>query len=174
VQAEVSDDRAQPLGINVGVARRCRDTLMAEERLDVAQVGSPLVEKESRGRMTQGMSGNNRHPRTLAGELEACVEGLVAKGRAVSARKDERRSRKVNSPSPQPHPLDAFQESEPLLERIRQLCCEGQIAKGAAFDLEAGSDNDSSRRAHQPIDGQKRPLMVSAAGKKEGTRQVIS
>src|SRR6478672_4076202 len=29
VQAEVSDDRAQPLGINVGVARRCRDTLMA-------------------------------------------------------------------------------------------------------------------------------------------------
>jgi hypothetical protein len=73
VQAEVSDDRAQPLGINVGVARRCRDTLMAEERLDVAQVGSPLVEKESRGRMTQGMSGNNRHPRTLAGELEACV-----------------------------------------------------------------------------------------------------
>jgi hypothetical protein len=48
VQAEVSDDRAQPLGINVGVARRCRDALMAEERLDVAQVGSPLVEKESR------------------------------------------------------------------------------------------------------------------------------
>jgi hypothetical protein len=105
VQAEVSDDRAQPLGINVGVARRCRDTLMAEECLHVAQVGSPLVEKESRSRMTQGMSGNNWHPRTLAGELEAGVEGLVAKGRAVSAGKDERRSRKVDSPGAQPHPL---------------------------------------------------------------------
>jgi hypothetical protein len=138
VQAEVSDDRAQPPGMNVGVAHRCRDTLMAEERLHVAQVGSPLVEKESRGRMTKRMSGNHWHPRTLAGELEACVEGLVAKGRAVSARKDERRTRKVDSPSPQPYPLDAFQEGEPLLERIRQFCCEGQIAKGAAFDLGAG------------------------------------
>ena len=53
--------------------------------------------------------------RALAGELEACVEGLVAKGRAVPARKDERRSREVYSPSPQPHALDAFQESEPSL-----------------------------------------------------------
>ena len=73
---------------------------MAQECLDVAQVGSALVEKESRGRMPQGMSGNNRHPRTLAGELEACVEGLVAKGCAVPARKDERRSREVDSPTP--------------------------------------------------------------------------
>jgi hypothetical protein len=37
--------------------------------------------------MTQRMSGNNRHPRTLAGKLEACIEGLVAKGRAVPAGK---------------------------------------------------------------------------------------
>jgi hypothetical protein len=87
VQAEVSDDRAQPLGINVGIARGRGDTLMAQEGLDVAQVGSALVEKEGSGRMPQGMSGNNRHPRALAGELEACVEGLVAKGRAVPARK---------------------------------------------------------------------------------------
>jgi hypothetical protein len=41
VQAEVSDDRAQPPGMNVGVARRCRDTLMAEERLHVAKIGTP-------------------------------------------------------------------------------------------------------------------------------------
>jgi hypothetical protein len=87
---------------------------MAEERLDVAQVGSALVEKERRGRMPQGMSGNDWHPRALAGELESCVERLVAKGRAVPARKDKRRSREVDSPTlPQPHAFDAFQESEP-------------------------------------------------------------
>ena len=39
--------------------------------------------------MPQGMGGNDWHPRALAGELEACVEGLVAKGRAVPARKDD-------------------------------------------------------------------------------------
>ena len=115
VQPEVSHDRTQPLAIDVRVARGCCDTLMAKEGLHVAQVGSPLVEKERGGRMPQGMGGNDRHPRALAGELEASVEGLVAKGRAVPARKDERRSREVDSPSPQPHALDAFQESEPLL-----------------------------------------------------------
>ena len=98
VQPEVSDDRAQPLGINVRVARRCRDALMAQEGLDVAQVGSALVEKEGGGRMAQGMSGNNRHARALASELEARVEGLVAKGRSVPAGKDERRSRKSIPP----------------------------------------------------------------------------
>ena len=113
--------------------------------------------------MTQGMSGNNRHPRTLAGELEACVEGLVAKGRAVSAGKDERRSRKVDSPTPQPHPLHTFQESEPLLERIRQFCCEGKIAKGAAFDLEPGSDNDSPRLAHPADPWSKAPTRGSGS-----------
>ena len=50
---------------------------------------------------------------------------------------------------------------------------ERQIAKLAAFDLEADGDNHSSRLAHEPIHRQKRPLMVSAAGKKEGGRQVI-
>ena len=125
--------------------------------------------------MTQGMSGNNRHPRALAGELEPCVEGPVAKGRAVPARKDERGAREVNSPTPpQPHAFDAFQKSEPLLERVRQFFCEGQIAKRAAFDLEANGDNHPSRLTHQPIHAQERPLMVSAAGKKEGARQVIS
>ena len=100
MEPEASHDRAQPLGINVGVARGGGDTLMAQERLDVAQVGSPLVKQESGGRMPQGMSGNDRHPRALAGELEASVKGLVAKGRAIPARKDERRSCKVDSPSP--------------------------------------------------------------------------
>ena len=32
-------DRAQPLGIDVRVARGCCDTFMAQERLHVAQVG---------------------------------------------------------------------------------------------------------------------------------------
>ena len=40
--------------------------------------------------------------------------------------------------------------------------------------LEANGDNHSSRLTHQPIHGQKCPLVVAAAGKKEGTRQVIS
>jgi hypothetical protein len=62
------------------------------------------LEKERRGRMPQGMSGNDWHPCALAGELEACVERLVAKRRAVPTRKDERRSREVDSPTPpQPH-----------------------------------------------------------------------
>ena len=100
IQPEVSHERAQPLGIDVRVTRGCCDTLMAQERLDIAQVGSALVEQEGGGRMAQRMSGNNRHPRTLAGELEACVEGLVAKGRAVPAWKDERRSREFKLPSP--------------------------------------------------------------------------
>jgi len=38
--------------------------------------------------MPQGMSGNDSHPRALAGELDASVEYLVAKWRAVPARKD--------------------------------------------------------------------------------------
>jgi hypothetical protein len=63
VQPKVSDLRAQPLGIDVRVARGCCDTLMAQERLHVAQVGSPLVEKERGGHMPQGMSGNDWHPR---------------------------------------------------------------------------------------------------------------
>ena len=98
---------------------------------------------------------------------------LVAKGRAVSAWKDEARgAREANSPTPpQPHPFDALQKCEPLLERVRQFCCERQIAERAAFDLEADGDNHPARLAHQPIESQKRPLMVSAAGKKEGARQ---
>ena len=77
MEPEVSDDRSESLAIHVRVARGGCDTLMAQEGLHVAQVGSALVEKECRGRMPQGMSGNDWHPSTLAGELEACVEGLV-------------------------------------------------------------------------------------------------
>jgi hypothetical protein len=71
--------------------------------------------------MMQGVRGNNRHPRALAGEFDPSVERLVAKGRTIAAREDEWRSREVHSPTTQPHSLDAFQESEP-----------------ATFDLKAG------------------------------------
>ena len=70
------------------VARGCCDALMAQERLHIAQVGSALVEEKSRGRMPKRMCGNDRHPRTLAGEFDPSVERLVAKGSAVTARKD--------------------------------------------------------------------------------------
>jgi hypothetical protein len=63
VQPEVSHDRAQPLGIDVRIASGCCDTLMAQEGLHVAQVGSALVEQERSGRMPQEMSGNDWHPR---------------------------------------------------------------------------------------------------------------
>src|SRR4029077_21051070 len=70
IQPEVSQERAQPLGIDVRVTRGGCDTLMAQERLDIAQVGSAFVEQERRRRMPKGMCGNDRHPRTLAGELD--------------------------------------------------------------------------------------------------------
>ena len=174
MQPEVSDDRAESLGIHVRVARGGCDALMAQEGLDVAQVGSALVEKECRGRMPQGMSGNDRHPRTLAGELEPGVEGLVAKGRAVPARKDERASPRNRFPHPAAARLDTFQESEPFLERARQFWCEWQIAKRASFDLEAGGNKRATYRlAHQPVKGEPRPLVIPAAGKKEGRCQVV-
>jgi hypothetical protein len=53
---------------------------MAQERLDVAQVGSALVEKERSGRMPQRVRGNNRQPRALAGELDAYVNALLLNG----------------------------------------------------------------------------------------------
>ena len=108
MQPGASDKRAQPLGIDVGVASGRCDTLMAQKGLHVAQVGSALVEEEGGGGMPQGMSGNDRHARALTGDFKACVEGLVAKGRAVPARKNERGAREVDCPSPQPHALDAF------------------------------------------------------------------
>ena len=59
---------------------------MAEKRLHVAQVGSALVEQDGRGRMPKGMCGNDRHPRTLAGEFDPSVERLVGV-QAVHVRK---------------------------------------------------------------------------------------
>ena len=50
-------------------------------------------------------------------------------------------SREVHSPSPQPHALHTFEKCEPLLERVRQFFCEGQITKGASFELKACRDN---------------------------------
>ena len=94
MEPEVCDDRAESLAIHVRVTRGGCDALMAQEGLHVAQVGSALIEKECRGRMPQGMSGNDRH----RARSQASVEGLVAKGRAVTARKYERGSREVDSP----------------------------------------------------------------------------
>ena len=128
-QPEVPDQRAKPLGIDLRVTCRCCQTLMPKEGLDVTQVGSALVEQQRRGCMPQGMGGNDRHPSAFAGELDPGVERLIAKGRAVPARKDERRSREVDSPTPKPHALDTFQESEPFLERIRQFLCDGKSRK---------------------------------------------
>ena len=119
MQPEVSDQGAEPLGINVRVARRCCDALVSQERLHVTQVGSALVEQERRGRMPKGMGGNYRHPSSLARELDSRVERLIAKGRAVPARENERRSREVDSSALQPHALDTFQKGEPFLERVR-------------------------------------------------------
>jgi hypothetical protein len=80
----------------------------------------------------------------------------------------------VNSPTPQPHALDAFQESEPFFERGRQFFCEGQIAEGSAFDLKAGGDQRAIHGlADKPVKGEPRPLVVPAAGKEQGGRQVI-
>jgi hypothetical protein len=119
----------------------CCQALMSKEALHVTQVGSCLVKQQRCCRMPQGMCGNDRHPSTLACKLDPGVKCLVAKGSAVPTGKDERRSREVHSPAPKPHALHTFQESEPFLEQGRQFLCDGQITKGAAFDLEACSDN---------------------------------
>ena len=67
---------------------RLLPALVAKKGLHVAQVGSAFVEEQRRGRMPKRMCGNDRHPRTLAGEFDPSVERLVAKGSAVTARKD--------------------------------------------------------------------------------------
>ena len=113
---------------------------MPKKRLHVTQVGSALVEEERRGRMPKWMSGDDRHPSACSSKLDPGVECLIAKGSAVAAGKGEWRSRKIYSPTPQPHASHAFEESEPFLERGGHFFCEGQITKGAAFDLEPCSD----------------------------------
>src|SRR5258708_26092991 len=42
---------------------------------------------------------------------------------------------KSTPPTPKPHALYTFQECEPFHERVRQFFCEGQITKGASFEL---------------------------------------
>jgi hypothetical protein len=114
--------------------------------------------------MAKGMGGNDRHSRSLASELDPGVGSLGAKGSAVTAGKNERRSREVYSPTPKPHALDTFQECEPFLERIRQFLCDGQITKGAAFDLKACSDNHPGGFTDKPVYRESRPLVKSATG----------
>ena len=85
---------------------------MAQERLNVAQVGSALVEEKRCSRVLQRMSGNDRHPRALAGELDAGVERLVAKARRPGQERLTEIQR-IDFP-PEPHAFDAFQKREPL------------------------------------------------------------
>ena len=44
VQPEVSDQGAEPLGIDVRVASRCCQALVPKKRLHVTQIGPALVE----------------------------------------------------------------------------------------------------------------------------------
>jgi len=76
VESDIADDRAKTLGIDVRVASGCCRPFVSEERLHVAQVGSALVRRVG-SRMSQRIGGNDRHPRALAGELDAGVERLV-------------------------------------------------------------------------------------------------
>ena len=147
---------------------------MSQEGLDVPQVGAAFGEEKGRGHMAQGMGGNNRHPCALARKLDPGVKGLVAKGCSIPAREDEGRAREIDSPTPQPHALHTLQEGKPFLERARQFWCEWQVAEGASFDLEAGGDQRAIYGfADQPVKGKSRPLVIPAAGKEEGRRQVV-
>ena len=108
VQPEVSDQGAEPLGIDVRVTRRCCQALVPKKRLHVTQVGSALVEEERRGRMPKWMSGDDRHPSACSSKLDPGVECLIAKGSAVAAGKGEWRSRKIYSPHPAAARLSRF------------------------------------------------------------------
>jgi hypothetical protein len=91
--------------------------------------------------MPHGTCGNDRHLSALARELDPGVEYLVAKGSAVPAGEKLMEIPRRRSPH-----LAAARPSHFLgkrtIPRARQLIsCEGEISKGAAFDLEACSDN---------------------------------
>ena len=119
---------------------------MAKKRLHVAQVGSALVEKERGGRMPQGMSENNRHPRTLAGEFDPSVERLVAKGSAGLGQ--ERLTEIPQSPpppTPKPHAFTASERSEPLPRANPTILLSTQFKKEPPFELKACCDNHPRR-----------------------------
>ena len=65
-----------------------------------------------------------------------------------------------------------FEECEPFPERVRQFFCEGEISKGAAFDL-ACSDNHSTRFPDEPVNRKPCPLVKPATGKKESCSKVV-
>jgi hypothetical protein len=115
---------------------------LAQKRLDVAQVSSALVEQERGGRMPQGMSGNNGHPRALAGELEACVEGLLLKGAQSRPGKTSADPAKLTPPPRRSRtPLTLSRKANHPPSESDNSRVERQIAKRAAFDLEAGGNN---------------------------------
>jgi hypothetical protein len=80
---------------------------------------------------------------------------------------------KSTPPTPKPHALHTFQESEPFLERNRQFFRDGQITKGAAFDLEACSDNHPAGFTDEPVYRKPCPLVKSATCKKERCGEVV-
>ncbi|MGA7214491.1 MAG: hypothetical protein WBX20_09810 [Terrimicrobiaceae bacterium] len=75
--------------------------------------------------------------------MSRALKALLLKG--APSRPGET-SGEVYFPSPQAHALDAFQESEPSFKGIGQFWGEGQIAKRAAFYLEANGDNQGEER----------------------------
>jgi len=137
---------------------------MAKKPLHVTQVALRSLTSSVAAVWRRGwaeMTGTRaRSQASLIRALKACV----LKGSAVTAGKNERRSGEVYSPTPKPHALETFQECEPLLERIRQFLCDGQITKGAAFDLKACSDNHPGGFTDEPVYRESRPLVKSATG----------
>jgi hypothetical protein len=72
--------------------------------------------------MPQGISGNDWHSRALTGELDAGVECLVAKWRAVPARKDKNRAREVSKSAPKNETTVAHESNKRRLKRLlRQM-----------------------------------------------------
>ena len=71
-------------------------------------------------------------------------------------------------------PFTLSKKCEPLLERVRQFFCEGQIAKGASFELKACRDNHPAGFVDQPVKRKPCPLVKPAARKKESNGEVVS
>ena len=105
--------------------------------------------------------------------LSRALKALLLKGAPSRPGKTSGDPAKSIPPVRRRTPLTLSRKANHSFKRTRQFGGEGQIAKRAAFDLEANGDNHSTRLTHQPIERQKRPLMVSAAGKEEGGSEVI-
>jgi hypothetical protein len=70
-------------------------------------------------------------------------------------------------------PFTLSRKANPFLERSRQFLCDGEITKGAAFDLEVCSDNHPAGFTDELVYGEPRPLVKSAPGEKAGGGEVV-